>query len=100
MTTQTLLMLLVIYSTITGLIAEAAKKSLDSLGIKYAANLVVLISAILTGGIGTAIFYALNGIPFTAENIIYIAVLVIANWVGAMIGYDKITQLFHQVSGK
>ena len=100
MTTQTFLMLLTVYSTITSLLTEAGKKVLDSLGVTYAANMVVLVSAILTGGIGTTIFYVLNGIPFSVDNVIYIAVMVIANWVGSMIGYDKIKQLFQQFGGK
>lgn len=100
MTTQTFLMLLTIYSTITSFLTEAVKKVLDSLGVTYAANMVVLVSAILTGGIGTTIFYVLNDIQFSAPNVIYIAVMVIANWVGSMIGYDKIKQLIQQICGK
>lgn len=97
MTVQTFMMLLTVFSTITSLVTEALKKLLDSLKYTYPANLVVLISALLTGGIGTTIFYVLNGTEFTFENIVYIAVMIVANWIGSMVGYDKVSQLIQQI---
>lgn len=100
MTVQTFVMLLTVFSTVTSLITEALKKFLDSLKYTYPSNLVVLISALLTGGIGTTIFYVLNGTEFTFENIVYIAVMIVANWIGSMVGYDKVSQLIQQINGK
>lgn len=97
MTVQTFVMLLTVFSTITSLVTEALKKLLDSLKYTYPTNLVVLISALLTGGIGTTIFYVLNGTEFTFENIVYIAVMIVANWIGSMVGYDKVSQLIQQI---
>ncbi len=99
MTIQTFLCLLAVFSAFTSLFTEAVKLFLDSLKIKYASNLVVLGSAVFIGGLGTASFYLFQNFSWTAENIISIFLMIAANWLVAMVGYDKVMQAITQLKG-
>ena len=90
------MMLLAFFSVVTSLFTEAVKKLLDSLNVTYASNVVVLIVSALVGGIGTAIFYELNCYIWTTMHIICIFLMVCANWLCSMIGYDKVIQAITQ----
>lgn len=91
------LLLLTAFATITALLTKAVKKFLDSLNIKYASNIVVLIVALIVGCGGTAVYYVNYQVPFNALNSVYLALMGIANWVGAMVGYDKVKQTIAQL---
>ena len=97
MSVTVFLVLLTAFATFTSLITESVKKFMDSLNIKYATNVVVLIIALLVGILGTSCYYLVANIAFTVINIIYILALSIANWLGAMIGYDKVKQAIEQL---
>ena len=97
MTVEIFLILLAVLATITSLLTEGVKKFLDLREVKYAANIVVLIVASVVGGLGTSIFYVFNGYESTTQNIICIFLMVIANWLVAMFGYDKVVQVILQV---
>lgn len=99
MTTQTFLCLLAVFSAFTSLFTEAVKLFLDSLKIKYASNLVVLGSSVFIGGLGTISFYLFQNFSWTAENIISIFLMIVANWLVAMVGYDKVMQAITQLKG-
>jgi hypothetical protein len=87
------------FSTITSLFTEAIKKFFDSLCVKYASNIVALFVAVFVGGIGTWLFYVFNNVDMTTTNIICIFLMMGANWIGSMIGYDKIKQAIYQATG-
>lgn len=87
--------LLVILSVTVSLITEAVK----AFKTNYSANLIVLIVAIIVGAGGTVITYIFMGIAFTASNIICIALMALAVWIGAMVGYDKVLQMLEQIKG-
>lgn len=97
MTVELFLILLTILSIVTSLFTEGVKHFLDTLKITYASNVVVFIVSLVIGGVGTVIFYLFNDIAWTTINIICIFLMVCANWLGAMIGYDKITQAITQI---
>lgn len=97
MTFEYFLLLLTVLSTITSLFTEGIKAFLNELHIKYSSNIVVLISAVLVGGVGTALFYVFNGYAWTTINIICLVLMIVANWLGAMIGYDKVIQTITQI---
>lgn len=99
MSVQIFLILLTIFAVITSLLTQGVKKFLDGVKVKYASNIVVLIIAVLVGVGGMLIYYTLNGVPFIATNIIYILLMALANWLGAMLGYDKIKQAISQIKG-
>lgn len=100
MTIQVFLILLTLFSTLTGLFTEGVKNFLDELKVKYASNIIVLAAATIVGGLGTVIFYIFAGMPFTVVNIICIPLMIVTNWLGAMVGYDKIKQAILQINLK
>ena len=99
MTYEFFVVLLVAYSVITSLFVEAVKKALDTSKVAYASNVLVLCIAVLVGGFGTVFFYVCNDIAFTLKNIIAILMMVCANWLVAMVGYDKVMQAITQLKG-
>lgn len=96
MSVEIFLILLTFFSVITSLTTEATKKLLDSLEVAYASNIVVLCAAAIVGGAGTAFFYIWNGCPWSTINIVCIFLMVFSNWLGAMVGYDKVKQAITQ----
>ena len=99
MTYEVFIMLLLAFSICTSLFVEAGKKLLDSLKVCYATNILVLCVALVVGGAGTSFFYVCNDIAFTATNIICIILMVCANWLVSMVGYDKVVQAISQMKG-
>ena len=96
MTVEIFLILLAFFSTITSLFTQAVKKVLDDFGDTYASNIVVLVVAVVVGGLGTAAYYFLGGYQWNVQNITSIFLMMGANWLGAMVGYDKIKQAILQ----
>ena len=97
MTMETFLLLLTSLSIITGLVTEGVKKFLDTSNVKYTSNILVLIIAVFVGGVGTVIYYLSKDVTWTYMNITSIFLMIIANWLGAMIGYDKVIQTIKQL---
>ena len=100
MTIQVFLILLTLFATLTSLLTEGVKHFLDGLKIKYASNIVVLVAAAIVGGLGTVGYYIFAGLAWTPINIICIPLMIIANWLGSMVGYDKIKQAILQIQLK
>lgn len=99
MTTNMFLILLFAFSAVTGLVTEGIKKiTTDRVHLSY--NIVALITALITGGGGTAVYYQLNALPFTVNNTIYLVLLSLASGLTSMVGYDKVRQLVLQITGK
>lgn len=94
MTVEIFLTLLVFFSTATSLATEAFKKLV---GNKIPYNILVLIIAMIVGCVGVYVYYILNNIEINSINIICLVLMGIANWIGAMVGYDKIKQLINQI---
>lgn len=100
MTVSMFVILLSAFSLIVGLLTQAIKKLLDGLGAKYSSNVVAVIVSAIVGIGGTAIYYVISGIPFSATNIICMVLMGIATAVGAMVGYDKVIQTIKQIVSK
>lgn len=100
MTVTSFLVLLTVFATITALVTEAVKKFLNEQKVKYASNIVVLLVALIVGCGGTAIYYVNFQVPFNALNSVYLALMGIANWIGSMVGYDKVKQAIAQLGVK
>ena len=100
MTFENFLILLTIFSFITSRFTDGVKKFLDSLKVTYASNIVVLCVAVVVSGLGTTVFYMWNDIAWTSLNIICIFLMMCANWLGSMIGYDKVIQTITQMKQK
>ncbi len=99
MTIEMFLILLTVFSVITSLCTEAVKKFFDSLKVTYASNIIALAVAVFVGGAGTMIFYVFSGIELNIINNICVFLMMGANWIGSMLGYDKVKQAITQLKG-
>lgn len=97
MTVTIFLLLLTVFAVCTSLLTEAMKNFYKEQGTEYASNIVVLVASAIVGGLGTIIYYIAIGIAWTPINIICIPLMIIANWVGSMVGYDKVKQAIEQL---
>lgn len=97
MTVTVFLVLLTACAAITALLTEGVKKFLDGIRIGYSSNVLVLIVAMIVGCGATALYYVNYQIPFNALNSVYLALMGVANWLGAMVGYDKVKQAIGQI---
>lgn len=97
MTSTLFVMLLTTFAVITGICTEGAKKILNEFGIKYISNVIVFVIACIVGIGGTAIYYVLAGIAFTAVNVVCMILMGLATSIGAMVGYDKVIQTIQQI---
>ena len=99
MTVQDFLMLLTAFSIISGLVTEGIKKLItDKANMSY--NVLALCVALVVGTVGCGIYYQLNAIAFTVNNIIYMILMGLASGLGSMVGYDKIKQCVLQIAGQ
>ena len=99
MNVTTFLILLSAFSVLSGLVTEAVKKVVnDKANLSY--NIVALVVALIIGGVGCAIYYQLNAIVFTTNNVIYMILMGVASGLTATVGYDKVKQAIEQVVGK
>lgn len=98
MTVPTFLALLLGFSIVTGLVVEAIKKLInDKENISY--NIIALITALIIGVVGSAIFYLFSNVPFTTNNVICMVLMGIASALVSMVGYDKVCQAIAQLTG-
>lgn len=98
MTVQIFLMLLTVFSTVTSIVTQGVKAFLDTTKATYSSNIVALFVAVIVGAGGTIIYYIANGIEWTLLNYIMIFIMALANWLGAMLGYDKVKQAITQIN--
>lgn len=100
MTVTAFLIILAACAAITSLFTEGIKKFLDEQRVTYASNVLVLIIAVIVGCGATALYYVNYQIQFNALNSVYLALMGVANWLGATIGYDKVRQTITQIGAK
>lgn len=96
MTLDLFLLLLLIVSTLTGLVTEAIKKQLQERDKKYYANALagyVSIGVSIVIGIAYVILVAA---AINAQLFVYLIALVLLSWLSAMVGYDKVIQAISQ----
>lgn len=99
MTTTMFLILLSAFSVVSSLVTEGIKNiSADKVNLSY--NIVALVIAMIVGGGGTAIYYQLNTIPFTVNNVIYLVLMGLASALVSMTSYDKVKQTIEQFLNK
>lgn len=97
MTIQIFAILFVILAAVAMALTEAIKVASKE---KFSNNLIALIVSIVIGGGGSVFAYIWLGIAFTLPSILAIIAMVLAVWMGAQLGYDKIKQLIEQIAGK
>ena len=92
------LILLSAFSVISGLITEGIKKLIkDKENLSY--NIVAIIVSLIVGIVGCVVYYLLNDISFTVDNIIYMVLMGLASGLASMVGFDKIKQTIEQITG-
>lgn len=97
MTMDMFLILLLIVSTLTGLVVEGIKSILGNK--EYSKNILAsIVSVVLSVVIG--VFYCIMAEAIiTAKLIIILIALVFLSWLCAMVGYDKVLQTINQIKG-
>lgn len=100
MTVTAFLIILTACAATTSLLTEGLKKFLDEMKAEYASNILVLIVAVVVGCGATALYYVNSEIHFTVLNSVYLALMGVANWLGATLGYDKVRQTIAQIGIK
>lgn len=99
MNTTVFLILLSAFSVISGLFTEGIKNLAED-KVNLSCNIVALVTALIVGGSGTAVYYQLNAIPFSTNNIIYMILMGLASGLASMVGFDKVKQTIRQLTGK
>lgn len=100
MTVTAFLIILTACAAITSLLTEGIKKFLDEQKVTYASNILVLVIAVIVGCGVTILYYVNYQIPFNTLNSVYLALMGLANWLGATLGYDKVRQTIAQIGAK
>lgn len=99
MNTTMFLILLSAFSVLSSLVTEGIKNIVsDKVNLSY--NIVALITALIIGGGGTAVYYLLNDVSFTVNNIVYMILMGLASGLTSMIGFDKVKQAVLQFTTK
>ena len=95
MNTTMFLILLSAFSVLSSLVTEGIK-NITTDNLSY--NIIALITALIIGGGGTAIYYQLNEIICTTNNIIYMVLMGLASALVSMVGFDKVKQSIEQLT--
>jgi RsiW-degrading membrane proteinase PrsW (M82 family) len=97
MTTSIFLMLLSVFSAITCLITEGIKRiAKDKANLSY--NITAIIVALIVGIVGCGIYYQLNSVAFTVNNVIYMMLIGFSSGLVSMVGFDKVKQTIEQIA--
>lgn len=88
--------ILLLCSTLTGLIVEALKKMIEV----TKPNIVAAITSVIVGILIPIGYVLFMHIAFSTETILYIVSIVVLSWLVSMLGYDKVIQSLLQVKGK
>lgn len=91
------LTLVTAFSIVTSVVAQYVKMVLDTMKVRYASNMVVMVVAAVIGAGGTLLYYENYQIPLNALTSVYLAIMCILNCMGAMLGYDKVKQMLEQL---
>lgn len=100
MTVEFFVTALLVVSALTGLVTESVKKLLDEYKVKYFANTLAGICALVVSiivGVGYIIY---TSTTITPTVIVMLVALVLLSWLCAMLGYDKVIQTIMQFSKK
>ena len=89
---EVFLLIMLITSTMTGLVTQAIKVIFNEHNITYRANtLAGVIAAILSAAIGIG-YCVITDVVFSTHIIVCLVALVFLSWLGSMVGYDKVIQ--------
>lgn len=90
--------ILMICEVLVPLVTEAVKLMLDSFKIKYASNVVCAVSSVIITIALSAFYIVGKNVELQFIDFFYIFFLIAANWIGSMLGYDKVKQAIAQIN--
>ena len=74
----------------TNIIVEFIKNFLSKRDGEVDPQIIAICVGLIVGIVGTAIYYAVFGIPFTALNIVWMFLEALCVVIGSQVGYDKL----------
>lgn len=89
---QVFLTMLLACSILTSLTVEGIKKMVDDFKVKYSANIVTAIVAVVLAVAMSVGYYLYKGLAFDTVFALMLVSLVFLSWLCAMVGYDKVMQ--------
>ena len=89
---QVFLTMLLACSILTSLTVEGIKKMVADFKVKYSANIVTAIVAVVLAVALSAGYYLYRGLAFDTVFALLLVSLVFLSWLCAMVGYDKVMQ--------
>lgn len=92
------LILLSTFAAISGLITEGIKNLIKDKA-NLPCNIIAIIVSLIVGIVGCIVYYLLNDVPFTVDNIVYMVLMGLASGLVSMVGFDKVKQLIEQITG-
>ena len=87
-------------SALTTLTVEGIKKILDEKQVTYSSNILAVIVAFALTVIGSVLYMIYFSVPVSPQAIVVIICLVFLSFLTATVGYDKVKQIFEQLSKK
>ena len=97
MTLEVFLFLLLAVSVLTMGITEAIKSFKKESEEPYSANLIAGITAVVLSIAIAAAYIIMTEATLNAKMAVYLIALMLFSWLGAMLGFDKVTQMILQI---
>ena len=94
---QVFLTMLLACSILTSLTVEGIKKMVSDFKVKYSANIVTAIVAVVLAVAMSVGYYLYMGLAFDTVFVLMLVSLVFLSWLCAMVGYDKVMQGIEQL---
>lgn len=98
MDSEIMIKALIFISILTTLTVEGIKKLLNEKKKKYSANILAVIVSLLLTIICAILYIIYFSVPVTAQVIVTIICFVYLSFLVATVGYDKVKQVFEQIS--
>ena len=98
MTLEVFLFLLFIDVTFTGFITEAIKSNKKVQREDYCSNVIAGVTAVILSALIWIAYIILMETPIDLKMVVYLVAFMICSWLGAMLGYDKISQTILQIA--
>lgn len=89
---------LLIVSVVTNLTVEGIKKLLDETGMKYSSNLLAVVVSVVIACAISAGYMIMNSIVLDLKVGVQIVGLIYMSFLVSTVGYDKVMQMFGQIS--
>lgn len=100
MTLEIFLMMLMVVTTLTGLVTEALKVWLDEHKKAYCSNTLAGYVAVVLSVAVDGAYVIMTEAAMNEKMAVCLIALMLLSWLSAMVGYDKVMQAIAQIRGK